>query len=109
MRLLSFAQTPASLASRILLQTTHQVTKKSGAVRMKSILSVTASVAMNWMIGSRLKRNSEEMQLLREPQRKQSRKHEVEQLENDSPKRQLTDHQSRLDASSTAADNGLLR
>jgi hypothetical protein len=37
---------------RILLQTTHQVTKKSGAALMKFILSATASQAMNLMIGS---------------------------------------------------------
>jgi hypothetical protein len=37
---------------RILPQTTHQVTKKSGAALMKFILSATASQAMNLMIGS---------------------------------------------------------
>ena len=46
---------------------------------MKSILSVTASGAMKWMIGSRPKRSSEESRLLGELQRKQSRKHEIAQ------------------------------
>jgi hypothetical protein len=45
-------QVPFSLMQRILLQTTHQVTKKSGAALMKFILSATASQAMNLMIGS---------------------------------------------------------
>src|SRR5277367_294911 len=36
----------------MLLQTTHHVTKKSGAAHMKSILSGTASQAMSLMIGS---------------------------------------------------------
>jgi hypothetical protein len=45
-------QVPFSLMQRILLQTTHQVTKKSGAALMKFILSATASRAMNLMIGS---------------------------------------------------------
>jgi len=76
---------------------------------MKSILSVTAAVAMNWMIGSGLKRNSEETRLLREPQRKQSGNYEIAQLENDSLKRQLTDRQSRLDAPSAAVEHTLIR
>jgi hypothetical protein len=45
-------QVPFSLMQRILPQTTHQVTKKSGAALMKFILSATASQAMNLMIGS---------------------------------------------------------
>ncbi len=60
MRFCSFMQTPASLSRKMLLQITHQVTKKSGAARMKFILSGTASVAMKWMIGSKPKRNLEE-------------------------------------------------
>jgi hypothetical protein len=42
----------------MLLQTTHQVTKTSGAVHMKSILSVTAFQAMSLMIGSGPNANS---------------------------------------------------
>jgi len=76
---------------------------------MKSILSVTAAVAMNWMIGSGLKRNSEETRLLREPQRKQCRNYETAQLENDSLKRQLADRQCRFDAPSAAVENSLIR
>ena len=76
---------------------------------MKSILSVTASAEMNWMIGSELKRNSEEMRLLRELQRKQSGNYEIAQLENYSLKCQLTDRQNRSDAPSTAVENTLIR
>src|SRR5229473_3107016 len=47
-----------SLRLRILLQTTHQVRKKSGGAPMKSISSVTASPAMNLMIGSGPNANS---------------------------------------------------
>src|SRR6266481_889019 len=45
-------QVPFGLPQRILLQTTNQLRKKSGAAPMKSILSVTASQAMSLMIGS---------------------------------------------------------
>ena len=58
MRFWSFTQSLPDLTQKILRQTTRQVTKKSGAVRMKSILSGTALVAMNLMIGSRRKWNS---------------------------------------------------
>src|SRR6266436_1076425 len=51
-------QVPFRLTQRILLQTRHQVTKKLGAAHMKSILSVTASQAMNLMIGTGLNANS---------------------------------------------------
>src|SRR6266702_1188251 len=47
-----------NLTKRILLQTTRQVTKKSGAAPMKSILSVTATQAMSLMTGSELNANS---------------------------------------------------
>jgi hypothetical protein len=40
------------------MQTTRQVAKKSGAAHTKSILNVTASQAMNWMIGSGPNANS---------------------------------------------------
>ena len=52
MRLWSVTRVPFSLRLKIPLQTTHQVTKKSGAVPMKSILSAMACQAMNWMIGT---------------------------------------------------------
>src|SRR3977135_2065187 len=52
MRLWSFMQAPFSLTQKIFLQNTHQVTKKSDAARMKSILSATASQAMSLMIGT---------------------------------------------------------
>jgi hypothetical protein len=52
---------------RILLQTTHQVTKKSGVAHMKSILSVTASQAMHSMIGSGPDVNSKRSLLSNEP------------------------------------------
>ncbi len=58
MRLWSFTQAPFSLTQKILLQTTHQVTKKSGTAHMKSILSVAASQAMSLMIGSGPNANS---------------------------------------------------
>src|SRR6266850_584069 len=51
-------QVPFRLTQRILRETTHQVTKKLGAAPMKSILSVTASQAMNLMIGTGLNENS---------------------------------------------------
>src|SRR6266481_5862894 len=51
-------QVPFRLTQRILLQTRHQVTRKSGAAHMKSILSVTASQAMNLMMGTGLNANS---------------------------------------------------
>src|SRR6267143_2825282 len=51
-------QVPFRLTQRILRETTHQVTKKLGAAHMKSILSVTASQAMNLMIGTGLNENS---------------------------------------------------
>jgi hypothetical protein len=76
---------------------------------MKSILSVTASVAIKWMIGSRPKRSSEETRLLGQLPRKQSRKPAIGQLENDSPKYHLIDRQSRLDAPCTPAETGLIR
>src|SRR6266436_664916 len=52
------AQVRFNLTKRILLQTTRQVTKKSGAAPMKSILSVTATQAMSLMTGSELNANS---------------------------------------------------
>src|SRR6267154_2473322 len=52
------AQGRFNLTKRILLQTTRQVTKKSGAAPMKSILSVTATQAMSLMTGSELNANS---------------------------------------------------
>src|SRR6266478_5460927 len=45
-------QVPFGLTQRILLQTTNQLRKKSGAAPMKSILTATASQAMSLMIGS---------------------------------------------------------
>src|SRR5882762_11833246 len=51
-------QVPFRLTQRILLLTRHQVTKKLAAAHMKSILSVTASQAMNLMIGTGLNENS---------------------------------------------------
>jgi hypothetical protein len=44
-------QLPFSLTQKMLLQTTHRVTKRSGAAHMKSTLSVTAMQAMRLMIG----------------------------------------------------------
>src|SRR5713226_5443967 len=52
------AQVRFNLTKRILPQTTRQVTKKSGAAPMKSILSVTATQAMSLMTGSELNANS---------------------------------------------------
>src|SRR3989475_1282247 len=52
------AQVRFNLTKRILLQTTRQVTKKSGAAPMKSILSVTATQAKSLMTGSELNANS---------------------------------------------------
>src|SRR5216683_8403944 len=52
------AQVGFNLTKRILLQTTRQVTKKSGAAPMKSILRVTATQAMSLMTGSELNANS---------------------------------------------------
>src|SRR5258708_31729715 len=52
------AQVRFNLTKRIQLQTTRQVTKKSGAAPMKSILSVTATQAMSLMTGSELNANS---------------------------------------------------
>src|SRR5712664_2959282 len=52
------AQVRFNLTKRILLQITRQVTKKSGAAPMKSILSVTATQAMSLMTGSELNANS---------------------------------------------------
>jgi len=102
-------QTPSSRSRKVLPQIARQVIKKSGAARMNFILSGTASVAMKWMIGSRPKRSSEETRLLGELRRKQSRKHEIGQLENDLANRHLTDRQSRLDAPSKAVGNGFFR
>jgi hypothetical protein len=86
MRFWSFTQSLTDLRQKILRQTTRQVTKKSGAARMKSILSVTASVAMSWMIGSRLKQNSEETGSLVNHKEK-SGEHEIARSENGSLKR----------------------
>src|SRR5467141_1305 len=52
------AQVRFNLTKRILLQTTRQVTKKSGTAPMESILSVTATQAMSLMTGSELNANS---------------------------------------------------
>jgi len=52
---------------RILLQTTHQVTNRSGVAPMKNILSVTASQAMRSMIGSGPKVNSKRSLFSNEP------------------------------------------
>src|SRR6266850_4165697 len=51
-------QVPFRLTRKILRETKHQVTRKSGAAHMKSILSVTASQAMSLMIGTGLNANS---------------------------------------------------
>ena len=51
-------QLPFSLTQKMLLQTTHQVTKRSDAAHMKPILSETASQAMSLMIGSERNANS---------------------------------------------------
>jgi hypothetical protein len=68
MRFWSFTLSLPDLTQKILRQTTCQVTKKSGAAHMKSILNGTASVAVSLMIGSRPKQNSEETGLSGEPQ-----------------------------------------
>jgi len=68
MRFWSFKMSLHDLSQKILRQTTSQVTKKSGAAHMKSILNGTASVAASFMIGSRPKQNSEVTGLLSEPQ-----------------------------------------
>src|SRR5437899_1525723 len=52
------AQVRFNLTKRILLQTTRQVTKKSGTAPMKSILSVTATQPMSLMTRSELNANS---------------------------------------------------
>src|SRR5580704_11964869 len=51
-------QLPFSFTQKMLLQTTHQPTKRSGGAHMKSTLSVTASQAMSLMIGSGPNANS---------------------------------------------------
>ena len=70
MRFWSFTQGLPDLTQKILRQTTRQVTKKSRAAHMKSILNGTASAAMSLMIGSKPKQNSEETGLSGEPQGK---------------------------------------
>ncbi len=52
MRLWSLTQVPFRLTRKMLLETTHQVRRKSGAAHTKSILSVRASQAMSLMIGT---------------------------------------------------------
>src|SRR4029077_8907631 len=58
MRMWSFTQAPSSLTQKIVLQTTHQITIRSGAARSKFIWSAAACQGVSLRIGSRLKTNS---------------------------------------------------
>src|SRR5882762_3361656 len=61
MRVWRFMHAPSNLRQKILLQSTHQVTKKSGAAHTKSISSVATSQAMRLTIGSGPNANSKRL------------------------------------------------
>src|ERR1700733_15114436 len=72
-KFLSFPQTPCGLKQKMLLQTAHQVTKKSDFAHMKSISSGTAYQARSLMIGSGQKRMRSNSLSTKTPARKKSR------------------------------------
>ena len=72
-KFLSFPQAPCGLKQKMLLQTAHQVTKKSDFAHMKSISSGTAYQARSLMIGSGQKRKRSNSLSTKRPARKKSR------------------------------------